>query len=156
MTVLPLRRPRDTPPPSRRRWLDKRFILPALIVSLVALIAALPGSDRSFVAVNANELFVIDGDTLDFRGERLRILNIDTPETGGKARCPREAVQAARATTHARTLVGRARQAEIYRAGFDRYGRTLIRLKLDGEDFARQMFQSGHARRLTGRRQSWC
>jgi hypothetical protein len=42
---------------------------------------------------------VIDGDTIEAAGERIRIANIDTPEMPPKSRCAAEAILAGRATS---------------------------------------------------------
>ncbi|MGQ0661573.1 thermonuclease family protein, partial [Sphingosinicella sp.] len=46
---------------------------------------------------------VIDGDTFDYRGMRVRVADIDTPEREG--RCPEETALAARATRRMRDLI---------------------------------------------------
>jgi len=46
---------------------------------------------------------VIDGDTFDYAGMRVRIADIDTPEVNG--RCPHESELAARATRRMRALL---------------------------------------------------
>ena len=53
--------------------------------------------------VMAGTVRVIDGDTFDFGGERIRIADIDTPEVRG--RCPYETELAARATGRMRELL---------------------------------------------------
>lgn len=104
-------------------------------------------------------LYAIDGDTLRVRetGEIIRILNIDTPETGSRARCDSERNRAAAATRRARALINDAREVDIERSGkIDRYGRTLARIRVDGRDLGAQLVAEGHARRWNGRREAWC
>ena len=51
----------------------------------------------------ARTVHVVDGDTFDYGGDRIRIADIDTPET--RARCPEEARLAAAATQRLRVLL---------------------------------------------------
>jgi hypothetical protein len=76
---------------------------------------------------------VVDGDTLDVGGERIRIVNIDTPEMPPKAKCASEADGALRARDRLDRLV-RAGPVTLERTGTDRYGRTLAHVRVDGED----------------------
>src|SRR5690349_19782590 len=75
-----------------------------------AILAAQEGAPAIALASTARGEFarsaavrVSDGDTFDYRGERIRIADIDTPEVRG--RCPEERAQAALATQRLRTLL---------------------------------------------------
>jgi micrococcal nuclease len=108
-------------------------------------------------ALSANT-FAIDGDTAVINGETIRILNIDTPEIR-QAKCESEL---------AAGLAAKQRMAEMLRTGpitiirgdngrmTDKYGRTLARLVIDGQDLGEQMVLEGLARRWDGRRHPWC
>jgi micrococcal nuclease len=72
--------------------------------------------------VPAAEVRVIDGDTIRWGRERIRILNIDAPETEGRARCNAERRLAALATMTLVELV-MGERLEIQRNGKDRFGR---------------------------------
>lgn len=100
---------------------------------------------------------VIDGDTFDYRGMRVRIADIDTPEVDG--RCPRETELAARATRRMRALLG-AGPFELHRPpngrDEDRYGRKLRIVTRDGSSLGDQLVAEGLARTWTGRREPWC
>ncbi len=110
------------------------------------------GTDRvSSVAVR-----VIDGDTFDHGGDRIRVADIDTPEVRG--RCAFEVRLAARAT---------ARMGELLTAGpfalqpiagrdEDRYGRKLRVVTRNGRSLGDQLVAEGLARTWTGRREPWC
>lgn len=118
-----------------------------------------PDSAAMELALLILGLHTIDGDTLRVRetGEVIRILNIDTPETGSRARCESERIRAAAATTRTRALIGEASDVRILRSGeTDIYGRTLATIRLDGEDLGARLIAEGHARRWRGRRESWC
>lgn len=114
----------------------------------------LAGRGRSTVATNA-AVRVIDGDTFDYGGERIRIADIDTPEVRG--RCPEERAQAALATQRLRTLLA-AGPFELVRNGRDRdrYGRKLRVVVRDGRSIGDTLVAEGLARTWTGRREPWC
>jgi endonuclease YncB( thermonuclease family) len=100
---------------------------------------------------------VIDGDTLRDGSTRYRVENIDTPETGRRARCDAEWVAGERATIYARRVVGSARVVTAHPTGrLDRYGRVVAKIQVDGVDFGEAMMAGGHARPWRGRSESWC
>lgn len=99
---------------------------------------------------------VIDGDTIVFRGERVRLLNIDTPELPPKAKCWAEAALAVKAAEEMLGQVERASSIRIERNGKDRYGRTLARVYDGGQDIGERLVNMGVAARWTGRRWDWC
>jgi endonuclease YncB( thermonuclease family) len=110
-------------------------------------------------AASPREFRVIDGDTLADRrtDERIRLANIDTPETGDRARCPAERRLAAQATDAARELIANARRIVVRPVGrTDQYGRTIAYVRINGRDFGRTMIERGLARPWRGRRQPWC
>lgn len=87
---------------------------------------------------------VIDGDTLELTsGERIRILDVDTPELHG-ARCDREFALAMRAKERLGELV-LGRPVHITRRGFDRYRRALAVVSACGEDVAAALIREGLA-----------
>ena len=98
---------------------------------------------------------VIDGDTFDYRGERIRIADIDTPEI--QARCPEEARLAAAATNRLRALLAQG-PFELVRSGRDedRYGRKLRVVVRHGRSLGDVLVREGLARTWTGRREPWC
>lgn len=100
---------------------------------------------------------VIDGDTFYFRGESIRLADIDAPETN-PPRCAREAALGAAATERLRALLADG-PFEIRRAGFrdtDRYGRKLRTVERDGRSLGAILVSEGLARQWTGRRLPWC
>ena len=99
---------------------------------------------------------VIDGDTFDYGGTRIRIADIDTPEVHG--RCAYETGLAARATSRMRTLLA-AGPFELHPIGGrdeDRYGRKLRIVTRGGRSLGDQLVAEGLARTWSGRRQPWC
>jgi endonuclease YncB( thermonuclease family) len=99
---------------------------------------------------------VVDGDTFWYRGAKIRVADINTPETSRPA-CPHEA-----ALGHAAT----ARLAELLNAGpftltpwsrdRDRYGRLLRTVTRGGESLGLTLVREGLAEPWHGRRGSWC
>ena len=110
--------------------------------------------DRGGVVL-AGGLQVTDGDTFRIGAERIRVENIDTPELGDGAECLAERRLADLARRHAGVLLS-AGEIRVERTGADRYGRTLARVSVDGQDFGRAMIGAGLAERWTGRRIDWC
>ena len=89
---------------------------------------------------------IIDGDTLDIHGERVRLEGIDAPELaqtcgrrrGGTWRCGEAAAYALRRLTAAREVV-------CERQGKDKYGRTLGVCSVDGRDINAELVREGLA-----------
>ena len=107
-------------------------------------------------ALSGRDFRIIDGDTVALNGERIRISNIDTPETGRRAGCSSERRLARTATRRARSHFQNAHVVHLRRSGTDRYGRTLARIRLDGRDFGRLMIADGVAAPWRGRQHDWC
>ncbi len=87
---------------------------------LAALVAA--GVSPAF----AGSVNIVDGDTLSINGERIRIVDIDTPETF-RSRCENELVLGLKAKERLRSLVDSG-TVTFEATGTDRYRRTLARV----------------------------
>lgn len=98
---------------------------------------------------------VIDGDTFDHGGERIRIADIDTPELSSD--CGAEARLARKARGRLQTLLA-AGPFELRRLGRDqdRYGRKLRIVLLNGRSVGDMLVAEGLARTWSGRREPWC
>lgn len=126
-----------------------------------------PFGDRAPVAASHGAVFtichtgggtncVVDGDTAWIEGVKVRIADIDAPETH-PSHCPREADLGNRATL---------RMAELMNAGAftmksidrdeDRYGRKLRLLERSGKSLGGQLVDEGLARWYEGGRKPWC
>jgi endonuclease YncB( thermonuclease family) len=170
-SVVPFRRP----PPRRRpfRWLRPRGEVRAAL-TWAGLIAALalgygfgaPAVDdwrsaRRPMTPDCRVARVLDGDTLDLvcagRGSfRARIVGYDAPELFSP-RCMAERDAAVRATRVLGTWARLATTTEVAFLGHDRYGRTLVDMRLGGQRVARAMVATGNGRRYPGgRRGGWC
>lgn len=105
-------------------------------------------------------LAIVDGDTLDIAGERIRIANIDAPEIH-QAKCPDEKARGLEAKARLRQLVTGALLA-ISRGDpqdgrlKDWRGRTLALIVVDGRDVGQVLIEEGLARPWTGKRLPWC
>lgn len=102
------------------------------------------------------QLRVWDGDTFrigSYRGESIRILNIDAPEIEGRCRYETNLAQKSKMRL-AELLDGQ--HVQIHRQNKDRYGRTLAVIRADGRDIGDQLVGEGLARTWSGQREPWC
>ena len=101
--------------------------------------------------------FVVDGDTFWMAGTRIRIADIDTPETH-PPRCAREALLAEAATLKMQALLDAGPFALVpIRRDVDRYGRKLRIVERGGESLGAVLVRHGLARHYGGRKSSpWC
>lgn len=100
---------------------------------------------------------VVDGDTFRMSGEKIRIADIDTPETH-PARCAREAELGAAATRRLHALLNSG-TVSLETAGrdADRYGRKLRLVSVDGRGVGETLVAEGLARPYSGGyRAGWC
>ena len=114
-----------------------------------------PASSGSGRTVEGENIRVIDGDTFDVGGERIRIAGIDAPETH-PSRCSDEARLGLAAT---QKLAGLLRGGTLWISGekTDRFRRSVRTVRVNGEDIADAMIGSGLARNYDGKqRQGWC
>ena len=112
--------------------------------------------DASGHEISAADVHVIDGDTFDHGGDRIRIAGIDTPELNG--RCAREIELARAARRRTRELLA-AGPFELVPAGdrdVDRYGRKLRDVVRDGRSIGDTLVAEGLAREWRGYRRPWC
>jgi len=95
-----------------------------------------PGAKRLDVSLVEFE----DGDTFAYRGEVIRVLGIDTPETKHEAvGIPYDQPFGPEASESTRVWIKRARVVEIVRDGPDTYGRRLAHVFVDGELLAERL-----------------
>lgn len=99
---------------------------------------------------------VVDGDTIWMGGEKIRIADIDAPETH-PSRCAEEARLGEAATLRLQALLnaGPVRLAAADR-DTDRYGRKLRIVMRGNASIGGMLVREGFAREWTGRRQPWC
>ncbi|WKL23725.1 thermonuclease family protein (plasmid) [Agrobacterium tumefaciens] len=100
---------------------------------------------------------VVDGDTIWWNGQKIRIADIDTPEIS-EPRCEAEHAQGVLATQRLIALIN-AGPFELHALpgrDQDRYGRKLRVLVRDGRSLGDILVFEGLARTWSGRREPWC
>lgn len=97
---------------------------------------------------------VVDGDTFWFQGQKIRIADIDTPETH-PPRCAEEARLGAAATERLHGLLN-AGPFSLAGEETDRYGRALRTVTRGGDSLGGVLVDEGLARWYGGGRQPWC
>jgi endonuclease YncB( thermonuclease family) len=100
---------------------------------------------------------VVDGDTFWMAGAKIRIADIDTPETH-PPRCAAEARAGKAATLRMQALLNAGPFTLVpIRRDVDRYGRKLRRVERDGESLGAVLVGEGLARDYGGgKRAGWC
>lgn len=143
---------------------SRSFALTIFLIAIVTpAIAAGPGHDRYLWRV----VGIKDGDTLAINLPGLpqplnpvavRLRSVDTPESGGRAKCASERRLAERATRFTRDAVASADRIEFEGPTWDKYGgRIDADVWVDGERLADQLIAAGLARRYDGgKRAGWC
>jgi endonuclease YncB( thermonuclease family) len=141
-----------------------------LALALAALVAQ--SASASADALKAAEIYVVDGDTIETLGRRIRLVGFDAPELGEHARCGLERMLAARATSRLRQMIlcsdidlqivdcscrpGTAGTMDC------NYGRACGYLTVDGQDVGDVLIAENLAHPLVcrkyscPRRLSWC
>ena len=130
-----------------------------LRLAVVAFLAALSATAIA-AEYRADVISVYDGDTFTAKiagnNERVRVLNIDTPEIAGKCATEKQAAVAAR--DFAKAWLGKS--VIVTTVGSrtrDQYGRVLAQVTNDaGADLGEAMIAAGLARPWRGRRERWC
>ena len=116
-----------------------------MILSALALTLCAPGP---------RDNCVVDGDTFWLAGEKIRIADIDTPETD-QAKCPAERARGLQAKRRLLELLN-ATPYTVKRTGTDRYKRTLAVVVNSRGSIGEQLVREGLARRWDGARHPWC
>jgi micrococcal nuclease len=159
-------------PPRPRGWIAALVALPLAAFSAVLLFDGPPRAGatvqsaageqpatRFGLCAGAGALggnCVVDGDTFWFEGEKIRVADINTPETGEPG-CVREAELGAAATTRFQALLNEGGFAlETVDRDRDQYGRLLRVVTRDGESLGATLVAEGLAEEWRGRRGSWC
>lgn len=138
------------------------LILAALLIAISAHAADIAAERFSWPV-----LAVKDGDTLAvalpglpaaLNPVAIRVRGIDTPETGGRAKCRVERKLAGRATDFTREAVRRGRVIEFAAPSWDKYGgRVDADVWIDGALLAQRLIDAGLARAYDGgKRRGWC
>lgn len=124
---------------------ESGFIAGASIGSGAAPSAAAGTPGRGDVAVSGPAK-VVDGDTIDVAGRRVRLEGIDAPETGQE--CARRLIgtwKCGAAATKALTGLIAGREVQCTSRGNDKYGRILGICYVAGIDLNERMVRDGYA-----------
>jgi micrococcal nuclease len=99
---------------------------------------------------------VVDGDTFWYRGEKVRIADINTPEVSEPG-CTAEAELGEQATERLTELLNQGPfRLEPVERDRDRYGRLLRTVTRGGQSLGDTLVAEGLAERWQGRRGDWC
>lgn len=122
--------------------------MPAILLTLAASFTLCTGAPRITC--------VVDGDTFWLEGEKVRVADINAPETT-QAACPREALLGDRAKLRLVALLnqGRVELVPVDRER-DRYGRLLREVRRNGRSLGSVLVAEGLAEPWRGRRSNWC
>ncbi len=130
-------------------------------LSGVLALTKIPPTDTSSAAFalcgdNTRMNCVLDGDTFWFKGEKIRIADIDTPELS-PPRCEAERIkgEAAKARLLALLNAGKFSLSAGWRDE-DEYGRKLRTVTRGGRSLGDSLIDEGFARRWDGARHGWC
>jgi endonuclease YncB( thermonuclease family) len=141
-------------------------------VAAVAIVAA-SGVVAAADPMKPSDIYVVDGDTIDALGKRIRLVGFDAPELGEHAHCGLERMLAARATSRLRQMIQLSGDIDLQivdcscRPGTAgtmacNYGRSCGYLTIDGQDVGDVLIAENLAHPLVcgkyscPRRQLWC
>jgi endonuclease YncB( thermonuclease family) len=135
----------------------------ALAIVISPAVAATPDHARYSWQV----IGIRDGDTLTVNLPGLpetlnpvavRLRSVDTPESGGRAKCASERDLGERATRFTRRAIAAARSVEFASPSWDKYGgRIDADVWIDGRLLSEELIAAGLARRYDGgKRAGWC
>ncbi len=158
------------PSPSR----GTRFAAPVLMLTLFTalILVASKGSDLAKAAnIGSADVeqadfsicgrarrinCIVDGDTFWYRGEKIRIADINTPEIS-RPKCALEKRLGIKAQQRLHNLMNAERFSLVQGArNRDRYGRLLRTVKRGGRSLGAILVEEGLAHIWHGRRESWC
>ena len=118
------------------------------LLTLAAAFALCPPGPRSTC--------VVDGDTFWLAGEKVRIADINAPETHG-AQCPEELARGDAATQRLIALLNAGPfDLAPYPRDRDRYGRLLRIVVRHGQSIGAELVSEGLAEPWRGHRSGWC
>ncbi|MBS3931567.1 MAG: thermonuclease family protein [Sphingomonadales bacterium] len=120
------------------------------------LLAPLAAAAFALCAEGPRTTCVVDGDTFWLGGEKIRIADINAPETHAAA-CPAERALGERATRRLVALLNAGPfTLEIEGRETDRYGRALRVVKRGNRSLGEQLVSEGLAEPWRGKRSDWC
>jgi micrococcal nuclease len=136
-----------------------------VLAFLFAFVMMLPSP---LLAYSWKVVRVVDGDTVKFEVNFLpkelgklisvRVSGIDTPEKGKRAKCPKEAALAQKATEFTKSAIARAKKIDVKLLSWDKYGgRVLGYIMIDGVNLGHLLITADLAKPYQGgKKESWC
>jgi endonuclease YncB( thermonuclease family) len=175
--VVAFRRHGGKPAPPRwSRWRKPQFelLLVALMIAAIAVqirhlepLSRLLNETVGASAIGAAQFHicgwpntqncVVDGDTIHYAGDKIRLLDIDAPEIHGY-KCPSEKVLGERAKSRLLELMNEG-SFELVAAGArdrDAYGRKLRRIMRHSQSLGDVLIAEGLASPWEGHHHYWC
>jgi micrococcal nuclease len=136
-----------------------------MIKILIAILILLPISSHSEERLKI--LKVIDADTILVSAPfmppplkkqmPMRLSNVDTPNVKRWANCGKEALLGDQAKQYVESLVKNSKIQEIKIIGYDKYGRWLGQIFLDGKSISDSLLEKQFAKPYYGgKKESWC
>jgi micrococcal nuclease len=136
-----------------------------VILAVVTIALAMPAiakdqENAKPTSLEHTQLRVIDGDTIQYRKTKIRLMGYDTPEVrrGEPGYCEAKADLAKQATAALEDFVAGPHRVTLrWAKGKDKYGRSLAWLYSDGKDIGPQMIAKGLAKPYDGKTKTpWC
>jgi endonuclease YncB( thermonuclease family) len=123
--------------------------------------------------IASQDIYVLDGNTIDMHGQRIRLAGFDAPEEGQSARCASERTLAARTAARLRQIIRRADKIDLQMVACPcppgtegtpqcNNGWSCGRLTVDGRDVGTMLIAENLAHRFVcdqypcPKRTSWC
>ena len=179
--IIPLRRARPASPRKPARWFPIALVVLPLAAFTAVLLLPFGGGgseavgavgvkpaaptttdrERAFFAICSGPVrvtCVVDGDTIWYEGEKIRIADLDTPEVSQPA-CANEAALGRKATRRLQALLNAGPfTLEPNPAGRaeDRYGRSLMLVTRNGQSLGAVLVDEGLAEQWGGPKRAWC
>lgn len=88
----------------------------------------------------------------------VRLRGVDTPEKGGRAKCPEERKAGQLATAFTTDAIAAARNILVSAPAWGKWGgRVIADLLIDGQSLSKMLIETGNGRPYDGgKRGSWC
>jgi endonuclease YncB( thermonuclease family) len=141
------------------KWAALPLWIGVALGGTVSAEASTPGPIRAsfgFCHSGGGTNCVVDGDTIWLGGEKIRVADIDAPETH-EPRCAAEQKLGDQATRRLRELLNNAAiSLQPIDRDKDKYGRKLRIVLVDGQSVGERLVDEGLARRYAGGRRPWC
>lgn len=130
----------------KRHRLERLYAIALALVMAAGVARLAPYHPRGIPPVTAGDVRIIDGDTIDVGGIRVRLEGIDAPELGQRCRTwrgrPWDCGDAARRSLD-RLIDGRSVACQS--VGIDTYGRILAQCSVNGLDLGAELVRLGFA-----------